>query len=413
MKETVKIGLLGFGTVGYGVYDILKNNQEKYASLTQTNIEVSKILVHDTAAFPEALAAGIPLTDQFEEIAQDDSISIVVEVMGTVDVARNFITKALNSGKNVVTANKDLLAVHGEELYELAEKVGKDLYFEASVAGGIPILRALNVSYIGDNLQEVLGIVNGTTNFMLTKMQEEHYSYADALALAQQLGFAESDPTGDVEGLDAARKVVILTKLAFGKTITMEQLPTTGISALDLADFERAKALGYTIKLIGSSKVVDGHLNVEVAPMLVPLDHPLAHVKNENNAVYVTGEAVGETMMYGPGAGRMPTANSVVADILQVAKNIKENRTGKGLPIITSDVVLGQANPTYTDVLLRFKQVDNQGLTFAHPQLTQLDSADGKGYIHASQVSKQELEAIKDQLEKNHQLVFEAVYQSI
>lgn len=414
LKETVKIGLLGFGTVGYGVYEILKNNQEKYLHLTQTKLEVSKILVHDTKAFPEAVEAGMPITDNFKEIIEDESIEIVVEVMGTIETARGFIVAALTNGKHVVTANKDLLAVYGDELYELAEKNGRDLYFEASVAGGIPILRALNESYIGDNLQEVLGIVNGTTNFMLTKMQEESYSYEEALRLAQELGFAESDPTGDVEGLDAARKMVILTKLAFGQSIRLDELDTKGISNILLEDFKLAQQLGYTIKLIGSAKVEEGKLAVEVAPMLVPLDHPLSHVKNENNAVYVTGEAVGETMMYGPGAGRMPTANSVVADVLQIAKNIKINQTGKGLPVINSAVQLGTANVHYADVLLRCKQTEKTNEeAVSEIKADILTSKEGSIYLHLKEIHLDELNRVMDQLRNKAFVDIDAQYKSI
>lgn len=324
----IKIGLLGFGTVGVGVYELLMEHGEKISQMTGSTLTVEKILVSNPKRHQEALDAGLPLTDQFESILQDPDIDIIVEVMGSIDTAREYIIAALDAGKNVVTANKDLLAVHGAELMDIAAENGKDLLFEASVAGGIPILRTLVESYAGDYITEVLGIVNGTTNFMLTQMQEAGKTYEEALLLAQEKGFAESDPSGDVEGMDAARKMVIVTKLAFGHRVPLEAVQVTGITSIIPADFEMAEKNGYTIKLIGKAKAVEEKIQVEVVPMLIPLNHPLAAVKNEYNALYVIGEAVGETMFYGPGAGRKPTANSVVSDIVYIAKNIQTNHTG-------------------------------------------------------------------------------------
>lgn len=327
-KLEIKIGLLGFGTVGVGVYDMLYNNKDKVTQMTQTTLTVEKILVRNIDKHAEAIASGMPITDQIDDIIQDDTIQIVVEVVGSVDMAKDYISRALKAGKNVVTANKDLLALHGDELNQLAQENGKDLFFEASVAGGIPIIRTLMDNYIGDTIEEVSGIINGTTNFMLTQMQEENKTYDEALKLAQELGYAESDPTGDVAGLDAARKMVILTKLAFGYRASLDELSVTGITGIEVADFAAAKQKGYTLKLISQSRAENKQIFVEVAPMLVPLDHQLASVQNVNNAVIVKGEASGENSYMGPGAGRLPTANSVVSDVTQIAKNIRTKQTG-------------------------------------------------------------------------------------
>lgn len=324
MKKTICIGLLGFGTVGRGVYQLLEKNKEKIGQAVGREIKIKRILVSSLEKHQHSLHAGLPLTDQFDDILQDESIQIIVEVMGSMEVAKEYITRSLHADKNVVTANKDLLAVHGEELLQLGQKKGKLLLFEGSVGGGIPIIHALMNSYAGDCIEEIRGILNGTTNFMLTKMQQENISYEQALDLAQQLGFAESDPAGDVEGLDAARKLVILARLAFGTAITLAEIDRTGITAIQPEDFEIAKKSGCTIKLMARAKEENNGFFAEVAPLFVPLNNPLAMVENENNAVYVRGEAVGETFFSGPGAGRMPTANSVVSDIMTVAKQIRQ-----------------------------------------------------------------------------------------
>lgn len=324
----IKIGLLGFGTVGVGVYELLQKNAAKITQLSGTTITVEKILVHNKEKHQAAIESGLPITDQFADILHEDSIQLVVEVMGSKDVAKDYLTRSLEAGKNVITANKDVLALHLEELTNLARNKKRDFLFEASVAGGIPVIRALTDSYVGDQITEVLGIVNGTTNFMLTRMDEEKESYEDALSLAQELGYAESDPSGDVEGYDAARKMVVLTKLAFGHTVDLADLEIRGISQLDSLDFSVAAEQGYTIKLVGRAKVKGANVVVEVAPMFVALSHPFTTVKNEFNGVCIIGEAVGETMFYGSGAGRMTTANSVVSDVVAIAKNIRTNHTG-------------------------------------------------------------------------------------
>lgn len=329
MKDKLKIGLLGLGTVGSGVPTILKEHQEKIAQVTGMEIVIAKALVRDEAEKRrQAEKFDIQLTTDIEEIIHDEEIKIIVELIGKVEPAKTFITKALENGKHIVTANKDLLAQHGSELVALAQKNHCDLYYEASVAGGIPILRTIANSLAADNIQKVLGIVNGTTNYMLTQMVSAKKSYEQALKEAQELGFAESDPTNDVDGIDAAYKMVILSQFAFGMNISLDQVDTHGIRGLSLDDIEMAAQLGYEVKLIGSSEYNNGSIAVEVGPMLVAKAHPIASVRNEFNAVFIESSGVGESMYYGPGAGAKPTATSVVSDIISIAKNIRLGTTG-------------------------------------------------------------------------------------
>ncbi|MGY0401004.1 homoserine dehydrogenase [Carnobacterium jeotgali] len=328
MKNQLQIGILGFGTVGSGVLRILKHHEPKLNQVTGVSLKVKKVLVRDIEKNRGSIAEGVELTLDANEIVNDPEIDIVVEVMGSIDNAKEYIKKALAAGKHVVTANKDLIALHGNELVALAKENHCDLYYEASVAGGIPILRTIVDSLASDEIQKVFGIVNGTTNFILSKMTNERKSYELALKEAQELGFAESDPTNDVDGIDAARKMVILTRLAFGMNVEVDQIETKGIRNLQQKDIEMAEKLGYKIKLIGSAIQFGNKISVDVGPILVPVNHPLASVQNENNAVVVVGAAVGETMYYGPGAGELPTANSVVSDVITVAKNIRLGTSG-------------------------------------------------------------------------------------
>ncbi|MGC6767822.1 homoserine dehydrogenase [Enterococcus sp. LJL128] len=329
MKEKLKIGLLGLGTVGSGVPTILQEHSEKISQVTGMEIVVSKALVRDEAEKQyQSERFDIDLTTSIDEIINDEEIKIVVELIGKVEPAKTFITKALENGKHVVTANKDLLAQHGSELVALAQKNHCDLYYEASVAGGIPILRTIANSLAADDIQKVLGIVNGTTNYMLTKMVSEKKTYDAALKEAQELGFAESDPTNDVDGIDAAYKMVILSQFAFGMNISLDQIDTRGIRGISSDDVAMASHLGYEIKLIGSSEKSNGGIAAEVAPMLVAAAHPLASIRDEFNAVFIYSAGVGESMYYGPGAGAKPTATSVVSDIITIAKNMRLGTTG-------------------------------------------------------------------------------------
>ncbi|MDH6365105.1 homoserine dehydrogenase [Enterococcus sp. PF1-24] len=329
MKEKLKIGLLGLGVVGSGVPLILAEHREKISQVTGMDIVVARALVRDDEEKARQSAHyDMDLTTDINAILDDPEIKVVVELMGKVEPAKTYITAALKKGKHIVTANKDLLAQHGGELVALAQENHCDLYYEASVAGGIPILRTIANSLAADDITKVLGIVNGTTNYMLTKMVSEGLSYETALAQAQALGFAESDPTNDVDGIDAAYKMVILSQFGFGMNINMNMVAIKGIRGLPLADVAMADKLGYEIKLIGSSEKQGDSIYAEVCPTLVPKEHPLASVRNEFNAVFIESAGVGESMYYGPGAGAKPTATSVVSDIITIAKNLRLGTTG-------------------------------------------------------------------------------------
>lgn len=362
MKDMIKVALLGYGTVGSGVVHILKAHSHKLEQVIGKRVEISKILVRDTSKYTLSPEDTFTLTTNFEDILADEDIAMVVEVMGSIDVAKEYITKSLMAKKHVVTANKDLIALHGSELMQLAKDNQCDLYYEASVGGGIPILRTLVNSMASDRIQEVSGIVNGTTNYMLTQMTQEHLSYDQALKQAQDKGFAEADPTSDVEGIDAARKMVILTRLAFGMHVDLSDIHTVGISQLDKIDMLNADQLGCSVKLLGLAKLVDERIYVEVGPTLVSKKHPLSSVHNENNAVMVTGAAVGETMFYGKGAGELPTANSVVSDIIHVAKNMMLQTTGNVFASYSQQKKLLSPTDVHFSYYYRLDVLDQPGM---------------------------------------------------
>lgn len=319
--NTINVGILGLGTVGSGVLQMIQNNEDKVLNVTGHRLNVKTVLVKHPENH-QGVADKVHLTQDVNEILNDDAIQIVVELIGGIHPAAEYIEQALRHHKNVVTANKDLIATAGPALVELAHENHCDLMYEASVAGGIPILRTISNSFAADKITEVKGIVNGTTNYILTQMNQQHWSYADALKKAQELGFAEADPTNDVTGKDAAYKMVILSQFAFGIQLTINDFRVTGIDKLTGFDVQQASEFGYVIKLVGIARVIDDGVFVEVAPVLVSRDNPLATINNEFNAVMVTGEAVGDTMFYGPGAGGLPTANSVLSDITTVTKNL-------------------------------------------------------------------------------------------
>ena len=329
-KKTVKIAIMGAGTVGGGVYKVLNMRKDDMLLRAGTEIEIEKILVKSISETRKDVDASL-LTESFEDIVNDESIQIVVEVMGGIEPARTFILRCLNAGKSVVTANKDLIAVHGRELLEAAEANQVDFMFEASCAGGIPIIRPLKHCLLGNEVTEIMGIVNGTTNYILTKMTEEGMDFKEALAKATELGYAEADPTADVEGLDAGRKMAIMGSIGFHSRITFADVYTEGITKITSADMAYAKDMGCVIKLLGIARNTDTGIEVRVHPTLIKKEHPLASVGDVFNAVFVHGDAVDDTMFYGRGAGELPTASAVVGDIIEVARNIKDNclaRTG-------------------------------------------------------------------------------------
>ncbi|MCY9516557.1 homoserine dehydrogenase [Paenibacillus apiarius] len=327
--KPIKVGLLGLGTVGTGVVRIVEGHQDDLSSQVGSPIRIEKVLVKDlqkarNVAIPEEM-----LTEEAGDIIHNPDIDVVVEVMGGIEPTKQYIMDALEQGKHVVTANKDLMAVHGREIMAKAKEKRCDVFYEASVAGGIPIIRTLMEGFSSDRIKKIMGIVNGTTNFILTKMSQEGAGYEEVLKEAQALGYAESDPTSDVEGLDAARKMAILATLGFHSDVALEDVDVRGISQIKKEDIAFAKRLGYEMKLLGIAERQDDQISVVVQPTMVSTSHPLAAVNGVFNAVYVYGEAVGETMFYGPGAGEMPTATSVVADLVAVIKNMKLGVNGQ------------------------------------------------------------------------------------
>ena len=360
---SVKIALLGFGTVASGVPFLLKENHEKISQAAQSEIEVAKVLVKDEEEKARLLAAGhdYNFVTNVDEIIEDKDIAIVVELMGRIEPAKTFITRALQAGKHVVTANKDLLAVHGAELIAIAKEHGVALYYEAAVAGGIPILRTLVNSLAADKVTRVLGVVNGTSNFMMTKMVEEGWSYEDALAKAQELGYAESDPTNDVDGIDAAYKMVILSQFAFGMNVQFDQVGHKGIRNITPEDVAVAQSLGYVIKLVGSIEETPSGLSAEVTPTFLPKAHPLAGVNGVMNAVYVESIGIGESMYYGPGAGQKPTATSVVADIIRIVRRLNEGTIGKAFNEYSRPVQLAKPEDVKSDYYFSIQTPDMKG----------------------------------------------------
>ncbi len=325
--RTLGVGLLGCGTVGAALCDLIAENSEHLSTRTRTRLDVRRVAVRDMSKPRETFA--IPdgaLTDRPEDVVTADDVDIVVELMGGIHPANELIATAIANGKPVVTANKELVASRGGELTANASAAGVDLQYEAAVGGGIPLVRALRVSLAGEPLFRAMGIVNGTTNYILTRMSEEGASYKEALGQAQQLGFAEADPTADVEGHDAASKAAIIATIAFGANASREDVWTQGTSAITADDIAEASRLGYVIKMLAmierETGAEDSRVGVRVHPTLVPKDHPLASVRLSFNALFLDGPAAGELMLYGRGAGGRPTASAVLGDVLEVAHHL-------------------------------------------------------------------------------------------
>ncbi|WP_320674794.1 homoserine dehydrogenase [Prochlorococcus sp. MIT 1341] len=325
MNKRIGIGLLGLGTVGTGVMNIMRNAAGRHPLVHQ--LDLVRVAVRDLKRERNVEVSPLLLTSNPQDVVDDPAVEIVVEVMGGIEPARQLILRSIAAGKSVVTANKAVIARHGEEIAIAASKSGVYVLIEAAVGGGIPIIEPLKQSLGANRIDRVSGIINGTTNYILSRMTKEGVPYPKVLKEAQQLGFAEADPASDVEGLDAADKISILSRLAFGGLIDREAIPTRGISDLKALDIDYAKQLGYCVKLLAVSERFDKDtilekslsLGVRVQPTLIPIDHPLAGVNDVNNAILVEGDPIGEVMFYGPGAGSGPTASAVVADILNIA----------------------------------------------------------------------------------------------
>jgi homoserine dehydrogenase len=318
--KPIKVGLLGLGTVGRGTYNVLKRNQEEITRRAGRGIEVAAVAVRDVAKARAVVGPDMPLTSSAEDVVRRPDIDIVVELIGGYEPARTLVLEAIARGKHVVTANKALLAQHGNEIFEAARAQGVMVAFEAAVAGGIPIIKALREGLTANRIEWIAGIINGTSNFILSEMRSKGLTFEAVLKEAQRLGYAEADPTFDVEGIDAAHKLAILSSIAFGVPINIDAAYTEGISKLAAADIRYAEQLGYRIKLLGITKRTPQGIELRVHPTLVPMQRLLASVEGAMNAILVKGDAVGTTLYYGPGAGSEPTASAVIADLVDVTR---------------------------------------------------------------------------------------------
>ncbi len=318
--KPIKVGLLGLGTVGRGTYSVLKRNQEEIRRRAGRGIEIAAIAVRDVRKARETVGAELPISSSAEDVVRQPDIDIVVELIGGYEPARTLVLEAIRRGKHVVTANKALLAKHGNEIFEAAHARGVMVAFEAAVAGGIPIIKALREGLTANRIEWIAGIINGTSNFILSEMRSKGLAFDTVLREAQRLGYAEADPTFDVEGIDAAHKLALLSSIAFGVPINADAAYTEGISRLAAADIRYAEQLGYRIKLLGITKRTPTGIELRVHPTLVPMQRLLASVEGAMNAVLVKGDAVGTTLYYGPGAGSEPTASAVIADLVDVTR---------------------------------------------------------------------------------------------
>jgi homoserine dehydrogenase len=360
--RTVGVGLIGLGTVGSGVVEIFRRHRDDFAHRTGVTIDLVRFADRDAA---RAAVLGIPadrFTTDAADVIADPAVDVVIELIGGVGVARDVVLGALKAGKSVVTANKALIASHGQEVMEAAAAAGVDIAFEASVGGGIPIISPLKHCLVSNEVLSVAGIVNGTTNYILTRMAEDGADYATALAEAQAKGFAEADPTADVDGHDAAAKLAILASIAFNSRVTVDQVPVEGIRGVTPADIRYAAEMGYAIKLMALASRADGGIDVRVHPAMIPATHPLAKVGGVYNAIYVTGDAVGETMFFGRGAGSLPAASAVVGDVIEVARHIASGCLGLVGCTCSDHLILRPSDELETAYYLRLVVADEPGV---------------------------------------------------
>jgi homoserine dehydrogenase len=330
----VRVGILGCGNVGTALVGLLDANADLITRRSGVRMEVVRVAVQNlTKERAITFAPGV-LTNDGEAVVADPGVDVIVEMIGGVEPARSLITNALKAGKPVVTANKELIANFGAELFEVAATAGVDLLFEASVAGGIPLIRPLRESLVGERIRRVTGIVNGTTNYVLTRMTEERCSFAEAVAEAQDLGYAEPDPTADVEGFDAASKAAIIASIAFGARVVAGDVSREGIREVTADDIGAAEELGYVVKLLAVTEESDGAVSARVHPAMIPVGHPLAAVRGSYNAVFIEGEAVGQLMLLGRGAGGGPTSSALLGDLIDAAKNLHSGARGATIGVL-------------------------------------------------------------------------------
>ncbi len=360
--------MLGCGVVGSNVARLLQEDSGDFAARSGANLKLVKVAVKNLSTKRDFVSSSI-LTDNPASVVSDPSIDIVIEVMGGIEPARELILSAIKNGKSIITANKALLALHGAELFEAADKNKVDLYYEAAVGGAIPILRPMRESIVGDHVHRVMGIVNGTTNYILTKMDEEGSAFADVLKEAQSLGFAEADPTADIEGHDAAAKAAILAGLAFHSRVTSNDVYCEGISKISARDVEVARDMDHVIKLLAIAELTSNNqVSVRVHPTLISRQHPLASVRNAFNAVFVEAESAGELMFYGRGAGGAPTASAILGDLIAIARNKTRGGEGHGESDY-ADLAIAPIDDVMSRYLIRLDVADKPGVLATVAQL--------------------------------------------
>ncbi len=361
----IGVGIVGMGTVGEGACGILTRNVESIARQAGCQVRLACVADLRRDELRSRVPAEVRFVEDAAELIRSPDVQIVCELIGGTRAAGEVVRQAMAAGKHVVTANKELLAKHGPELLSLADQQGVDFYFEASVGGGIPIISPLRIGLAGNRIQKIVGIVNGTTNYILTQMAAEGGDLADVLKEAQQLGYAEADPTNDVEGYDARYKLTILATLGFHACVDVDDIYCEGIMKLQSRDVDYARELGYEVKLLAIAKRVDGGLEARVHPALVPFSHPLAAVAGVNNAIFVTGDAVGDVMFYGPGAGSLAAGSAVVGDVIEIARNIRCGATGRLKPIEFRDLDLVSTGESIARYYVRMLVKDASGVLAA------------------------------------------------
>jgi len=363
MKK-INIGLIGFGNIGSGVVKILRDKKALLSEKTGLDINIRKICDQDITSKRSVSVDKSLLTRNPKDIIEDPQIDIMVELIGGINPAREFIAQALKRGKNIVTANKALLATHGQELFLEANGRGKNIYFEASVGAGIPIIKSLREGLVANKFNSILGILNGTSNYILSSMSKEKRTFSEALKEAKNKGFAEKDPTLDIEGMDSAHKLILLTYLSFGRLVNIEDVFIEGISRISLADVNYAKELGFEIKLLAIAQREGEDLEVRVHPTLIPEDHLLASVDSVFNAIYVEGDLAGDLLFYGPGAGQLSAASAVVSDIVDLTKDIKAGLFRPMMNIVQDKSVkrLRRIDESSSRYYIRFTALDKPGV---------------------------------------------------
>lgn len=365
--EKINVGLIGFGTVGTGVVKVLQKNGALISERLGAEIVLKTVADHDTTTDRGVTLPDGVLVSDASVIIDDPEIDIVVELIGGTGAAKELTLQAINKGKHVVTANKALLSTHGKEIFTLANEKSVEVGFEASVGGGIPVLKALREGLAANHIDSMYGIINGTANYILSKMKNEGGKFEDVLKLAQEKGYAESDPSYDVDGIDTAHKLALLINIAYGTYITHEDVYTEGIRSINQLDINFASEFGLTIKLLAIAKSMDGKIEARVHPTMIPSEHPLATVDGAYNAVFIHGDAVGSVMFYGLGAGMEPTASAVVADIIDICRNIKSGGVGRTSPLSTLPAAIKEVELKATEELdvqyyMRFLVTDSPGV---------------------------------------------------